>query len=206
MTRSISLPSQCRPRRVCIGPKQQVPGTSFLSRAWLPSTLLRPRLLPGVGASPSQKAPQCDVRSQLDTSWEVLSQNLDASPICYRDRHVHVPKERVVSVPRPCFAEHQGQGALRGCPLLQPPCPGARRSVAPIGVQRSMTAVAQRLSHEVGVATVPRATRGTSVVAVCTPLLLVRGREWRRRSNRSESEGASDERPSGLTVKTPSRK
>ena len=40
-------------------------------------------------------------------------------------------------------------------------------------------------------------------MAVCTPLLLVRGREWRRRSNWSESEGASDERPSGLTVKTP---
>ena len=58
------------------------------------------------------------------------------------------------------------------------------------------------LSQEAGVATAPGATRGISGVALCTPLLLVRMRERRQRSNRSEREGAPDEQPSGLRVKT----
>ena len=40
-------------------------------------------------------------------------------------------------------------------------------------------------------------------MALCAPLLLVRVREQRQRSNRSEREGAPDEQPSGLTAKTP---
>ena len=162
LLRSTSLRSQCPPPRVCIGLKQQVPGTSLLYRAWLPPTLR-----------------------------EVLSWNLDAPPIGCRDLHVHVAKERVVSD--------------SGCrPLLQPPCPGARCSVVPTNVQRGMTTFAHRLCHKKRESqTAPRATRGTKGVALCTPFLLVSMREWRPSSNRSESEGAPDEQPSGLTAKTP---